>query len=144
MLSFLTEVLICRVAEKRKILPHCEKRWICLFAASLLYFLCSNDKLYIYTAKVAEKRFILAYFCRYSKKRKNIAQLRSLLWYTKYLEAHLQPSQYHPPPGSRLKQRPYPHEKFFIFFYGKRGGGEYRKKLNFFFLYIFLFIIYII
>ena len=32
------------------------------------------------------------------------------------------------PPGSHSKRQPYPNEKFFIFFYGKRGGGEHRKN----------------
>ena len=98
------------------------------------------------SCKSGLKRFILAYFCRYYEKRKNEAcyiSISVVIVAYKVCEAHLHHHSTTTPPDSRLKEQPYLNEKFFIFFYKKQGGGKYRKKLNFFFLYIFLFIIYI-
>ena len=49
-------------------------------------------------------------------------------------------SQYHhPPPDSRLKERPYPNEKFFIFFYKNKVMVSIEKNQTFSF-YIFFFL----
>lgn len=104
-------------------------------------------------AKVAENALFWRIFVGTAKKRENEACYISVTVVTVVYEVSggtfAAPQGITPgsspgtPPGSRLKQRPYPNEKFFIFFSKNEVGGKYRKKLNFFFLYIFLFIIYI-
>ena len=98
--------------------------------------------------KVAKNALFWRIFVGTTKKRQNEAcyiSITVVIVAYKVCEAHLQHHSTTTPPDSRLKQRPYPHEKFFIFFSKNEVGGEYRKKPNFFFLYIFLFYnIYII
>ena len=73
MLSFLTEVLICRVAEKRKNSATLRKTLNLPFIGFLLHFICLNDKLYIRTSKVAKNALFWRIFVGTTKKRENRA-----------------------------------------------------------------------
>ena len=91
---------------------------------------------------MAENALFWRIFVGTAKKRENRACYMSItvvIVAYKVCEAHLQHPSTTTPPDSRLKERPYPHEKFFIFFSKNEVMVSIEKNQTFSF-YIFFFL----
>ena len=132
----------CRNAN---FLPHCKNAEFAYLQA-LCCILFAQMINYISELQKWLKTLYFGCFCRYYKNRENRAcyiSITVVVVVYKVSGGTFAASQYHhPPPVATRSDNPTP-TKNFLFFSQKRGCGEYRKKPNFFFLYIFLFIIYI-
>ena len=121
--------------------------FFCHTAKTLNLPICSNDKLYIRASKVAENALFWLFLVGTTKNAKNkdpYTAITVVVVVYKVSRSHLQRHSTPTPPDSRLKQRPYPNEKFFIFFSKNKVMVSIEKNKLFLFIYFSFYNIYII